>query len=272
MYKIFSLPPTVFQTSILSLPTQSTANAFYPSFDAQRLCYHPTPSAFAEEAGFTPVGFTPDCRWDGDLSSTRPLDIALDYNISINTLVIGQRINNELRTLRAMWVKSPQTLEDLIAKFAAYYLYHPIHEVIYYYDSTAVARAASTGYSYSDLVIRKLEESGYVVTPVYLGVPIRHDLKFNYINSAFRGDTTDFLRPTFNTEACDDLITAIELTGSVLTRRGFGKDKQPEKRADTPEFPDQHKTHITDAWDTLFVGANLYTPAIHTDGVAIRFT
>lgn len=266
------LPPNIFQSSILSLPSQTTTNAFYPSFDAEHLCYPPHTSAYAETAGFTPLGATPDCRWDGDIDTEQPLEIALDYNISINTLVVGQRLAGELRTLRAMWVKSPQTLEDLISKFANYYAYHPVREVVYYFDATAVARAASTGYSYSDLVIQTLENAGFRVTPIHLGVPIRHDLKFHYINAAFRGESAEFLRPTFNTEACDDLITAIELTGSVITSRGFGKDKQPEKRADTPEFPDQHKTHITDAWDTLFVGANLYAPTMQNDGVAVRFS
>lgn len=266
------LPPHVFQTSILSLPAQSTPNAFYPSFDAVALCYEPKVSAYAEQAAFTPIGFNPDCRWDGDIEPDLPLEIALDYNISINTLVVGQRVGREMRTLRAMWVKSPQTLEDLIGKFVAYYAFHPVRDVVYYYDATAVARAASTGYSYSDMIIRLLEEGGFSVTAVHLGRPIRHDLKFNYINSAFRGDGSDFLSPRFNSEACDDLITAIELAGSVVTRRGFGKDKNPEKRSDTPEFPDQHKTHITDAWDSLFIGMNLYAPSADGEGVSIRFS
>ena len=44
----------------------------------------------------------------------------------------------------------------------------------------------------------------------------------------------------------------------AITNRGWGKDKREEKLADSPELPDEIKTHITDAWDTLFIGANLH--------------
>lgn len=263
------LPPQVFATSILSQRATQTNNSFYPSFDAEHLTYTPEATSFAANAEFTTVTGT-DCRWDGDVRADLPLEIALDYNIAICTLVVGQRVEQTLRTVRAMWVKSPQTLEDLIDKFCQYYKYHPLHEVTYYYDATAVARAASTGYSYSDLVIRKLEEGGFHVNGVNCGTPIRHALKFNYINAAFRGEG-DFLLPRFNSEACDDLITAIELTGSVVTKSGFGKDKSAEKRPDSYEFPDQHKTHITDAWDTLFIGTNLYAPNGGSDSPLLLF-
>lgn len=264
------LPPIVFQTAILSQRINNTTNAFYPSFDAERLCYTAPATTYAVDAQFTEKNIEQDCRWDSDIDPTRPLEIAFDYNVSINTMVVGQRIGDELRTLRAMFVKEPLSLGHLVEQFTRYYAYHPVREVVYYYDSTSVARAASVGYSYADLVQKKLTEGGFIVTPIYINRPIAHQLKFSYINSSFRGEG-EYLRTRFNSEGCDCLITAIERTGSVINRWGFGKDKHPEKLPDTPEFPNEYKTHITDAWDTLFIGANLYPPDNAGQGVGAYF-
>ena len=266
------LPPSVFMTAILSVRRNSTQNGFYSAFDAAKHVYPATTTQMAENAEFDTFGAHPDSRWDGDVDTSRPLEIALDYNIGINTLVVGQRIGQELRTLRAMWVKEPQTLRHLIDNFTAYYRYHPVREVIYYYDATAVSRAASTGFSYSDLVKERLEAGGFTVAASYLGRPILHTLKFQYIAAAMQGGSEHFYLPTFNAEACDALITALGRTSSVITRQGFGKDKSEEKLPDTPDLPDEHKTHITDAWDTLFIGANLYAPEGTSVGVGVRFS
>lgn len=48
----------------------------------------------------------------------------------------------------------------------------------------------------------------------------------------------------------------MEQTAVKVGKNGFEKDKSPEA-TDSPDNPDEYKTHITDAWDTLFVGANL---------------
>lgn len=267
-----NLPPSVFASSILSIRQHGVQNGFYPAFSSEKHTYEPPSTSMGENVEFDTVGAHPDCRWDGDIDPTLPLEISFDYNVSINTLVVGQRIGRELRTLRAMWVKEPKTLTHLVEEFCAYYAYHPVREVVYYYDATAVARAASTGYSYSEHIIERLQAGGFNVLPVHIGRPILHTLKFQYINAALQGDSQNFYLPTFNAEACDALIIAIQRTTTVITRQGFGKSKIDEKKPDTPELPDEHKTHITDAWDTLFLGANLHTANEQSLGVGVRFS
>jgi hypothetical protein len=78
-----------------------------------------------------------------------------------------------------------------------------------------------------------------------------------YIDSALKGDP-QYLFPQFNLMNNEYLKIALEQTGVRQGRNGFEKDKSVEKTLDTPENPDEIKTHITDAFDTLFVGCNFY--------------
>ena len=64
--------------------------------------------------------------------------------------------------------------------------------------------------------------------------------------------------PVFNLYNNDFLKIALEQTGTRIGKNGFEKDKTPESRPDTVEDPDEYKTHITDAFDTLFTGMNFF--------------
>ena len=50
----------------------------------------------------------------------------------------------------------------------------------------------------------------------------------------------------------------MEQTGVRQGRNGFEKGKSPESTPDSAEEPDEYKTHITDAFDTLWYGMNFY--------------
>ena len=60
-----------------------------------------------------------------------------------------------------------------------------------------------------------------------------------------------------------------ECTGIKQGKNGFEKDKAPEGTDDTPDNPDQYKTHVTDAFDTLWLGMNFYftRPGTGTGGI-----
>jgi len=85
-------------------------------------------------------------------------------------------------------------------------------------------------------------------------------MKHQYIDLALKGDEA-YLFPTFNRDNNEYLLLAMEQTGIKIGRNGFEKDKSAEKLADTIENPDEYKTHITDAWDSLFIGCQYYPHA-----------
>ena len=91
---------------------------------------------------------------------------------------------------------------------------------------------------------------------IYLGNPMRHDEKYLLINQGFAGKQR--LMPFFNRQNNDDLILAIQTAGVVRGRNGFRKDKGGEKLDETEENLLEHRTDGTDAFDTLYIGAEKF--------------
>ena len=95
---------------------------------------------------------------------------------------------------------------------------------------------------------------------------MRHDEKYLLVNQAFQGKQR--LMPFFNRQNNDDLILAIQAAGVTRGRNGFHKDKGGEKLAETEEDLLEHRTDGTDAFDTLFIGAEKF-PQTETSFVSV---
>jgi hypothetical protein len=156
-----------------------------------------------------------------------------------------------------MFVKNPQKIQNLVEQVCKYYSTKQKKEVVFYYDHTFVWTTATSSESYADVVIRYFEQNGWSVTPVYIGHQPAHDWRNAQIDLALKGDNS-LLFPTFNLYNNEYLKIAMEQSGVRTGKNGFEKDKTPEGTPDTLDNPDEYKTHITDAWDTLFVGVNHY--------------
>ena len=63
----------------------------------------------------------------------------------------------------------------------------------------------------------------------------------------------------------------MEQTGIKQGKNGFEKDKTPEGTEDTPDNPDEYKTHVTDAFDTLWYGMNYYYQEGNYSGEGVVF-
>lgn len=72
--------------------------------------------------------------------------------------------------------------------------------------------------------------------------------------------------PFLNRQNNDDLILAIQAAGVSRGRNGFRKDKAGEKLAESEESLLEHRTDGTDAFDTLYIGAEKF-PQNHTISV-----
>jgi hypothetical protein len=258
------LTPLLFQTSVLNRRIVRIANGFYPSYNEEVHCYEVRSSDYLDTIKYDfSIANKPDCRHDSDLEKDLPLCIAFDYNAAINSLCTGQKIKHEARTQNSLWVKTPKKLRELAQDWCDYYQHYPTRKVIYFFDSTSIWETASSSTSYKDDVVDVLNHNGWEVIEVYMGQQPRHDWKHKELDKAFKGEPSH-LFPSFNPHNNEYLLMAIQRTGIRVGRNGFEKDKRGEATDDTPDNPDELKTHITDAWDQLYIGMNYYYPEINS--------
>ncbi len=258
------LTPMVFQTSILNKHITKLVDGFYANLDAKLHYYDAFDNSYLNNLRTRHGSLdlnkfkTYSYQQDSDVDSKQPLIIALDYNANINWVVTGQVYEKELRTLKSMFVKNERKIRELINDWCDYYQTHPVKQVIYYYNETALQGAyASDTETFADIVIHELTKRGWTVEHVYTGKTMRHSLKHQYINDALTG--IKYLFPTFNRSNNEFLLPALEQTGIKIGRNGFEKDKSGEKLPDTDEDPLELRTDGTDAWDDLFIGCNFHS-------------
>jgi hypothetical protein len=255
------LPPLIFQTAILNKKIKKIPNGFYASLAETLHYYIAYDNHYLESLGYNLSTAAKETYLkDSDVDPDLPLELANDYNAAINSLVCGQLVNDkECRTLKSLFVKTPDKLPEVINRFCDYYALRANRDLIYYYDSTAIADTPTDSESFADIVLNILSKRGWNVTPVYIGKPVRHTIKHQWFDRAFKGDP-EFIYPMFNQDNNEYLLLAMDQTGIKQGRNGFEKDKDPEKKEDSVEKPDEYKTHITDAWDTLFIGMQFHHP------------
>ena len=250
------LPPLVFLTSILCIRPGKLKDGFYPGLTDAHL-YTAFDNAHLELVGYE-FDHLPDCRQDGDLTPGLPIAVAFDYNANINWLVAGQQSETKMRTLRSFYVKYDRKLRELVDDFCLYYRFHNCREVVYYFDSTALgSNYAVNEDDFASVICDQFEKNGWRVDPKYIGNPIRHYEKYSIIDQGFKGQG-NYLQPTFNEPNNEALLIAMRAAGTRIGPKGWQKDKSGEKYAETEEDVLEYRTDGTDAWDTLYIGMNLY--------------
>jgi len=248
------LTPYKFDISILGKRIKKIEGGFYSALD-EHTHYYVNPNYEMIDAlqfDFSSIK-NRDCRMDADLNPNEPLDIGMDYNAAINSLVVGQQDGEMYRCINAMYVKSPDLLDAVVKKFCEYYRHHKTRVVNYYYNHTAVGRDAARDYAFYEKVIEVLRNEEWTVHDHYTGRAPAHDTLFNDINNAFKNNCPAPI-PVFNQINCADLITSMENAGVRQGKSGFEKDKSSERSS---IIPPEHATHLSEAFDSLYWGRHM---------------
>lgn len=253
-------PALVWRTAFLNERLFRVANGFYSALTDDHF-YIPKDKGNVkdlQQTNWRKIGKS-YCLQDDDLDFRQPLYIACDSNAAISTLCVGQldESRHEMKTLKSFFVKTPGKLQDVVQLFCDYYAPKLGKEVVFYYDHTFTWTTGTSDSSYADTIVSVLDKNHWEVKSEYIGQSVGHDWKHLQIDQALKGDPT-FWFPVFNLMNNEFLKLAMEQAGVKQGRNGFEKDKSPEKLEDTPDNPDEYKTHVTDAWDTLFVGVNFF--------------
>ena len=250
------LTPKTFQTSILCQRIGIAKDGFYSSMREGHK-YNASDFEYLDSLGYDFAPEAMDCRADKDINPLAPICIGMDYNANINWIVAGQHEGRRLNIIKSFYVKFERKIPALVEEFCNYYVHHQNKTVVYYYDTTALgANYAVNEQDFHWVVCHEFEKRGWQVEDVYLGNPMRHDEKYLLINQGFAGKQR--LMPFFNRQNNDDLILAIQTAGVVRGRNGFRKDKGGEKLEESEENLLEHRTDGTDAFDTLYIGAEKF--------------
>lgn len=251
------LPPLVFRTSILCEPVSILKDGFYssmlPSHRYSATDYHAIDAVGYDFQRVKQIADTSQAQTD--INPTLPLCIAFDFNANINWLVCGQAVESErrLNVVKSFYVKYERKLEELVADFCLYFSAFQLREVVFYYDSTALgSNYAVNSEDFHWVIIHALTRHGWRVRPVYVGHPMHHIEKYQLINRGFAGHAR--LMPFFNEQTNPDLLVSIQTAGVYNGK----KDKRGEKLAETEEDRLEGRTDGSDAFDTLYIGAERF--------------
>lgn len=271
------LTPLTFQTSILCQRIGIAKDGFYSSmreghkYDASNMEYlDNVAQSFYDndDSHISAIEAQMDSRADKDTDPNAPICIGMDYNANINWIVAGQPSGRRLNVIKSFYVKFERKLPALIEEFCSYYTFHKNKTVIFYYDTTALgSNYAVNEQDFRWVIIHEFERRGWEVIDVYLGNPMRHDEKYLLINQGFAGKQR--LMPFFNRQNNDDLILAVQAAGVTRGRNGFRKDKGGEKLAESEEDLLEHRTDGTDAFDTLYIGAEKFPQTNHSPSYSV---
>ena len=294
------LPELIFRIQIMGQQIGVSRDGYYSAFNPDIHCYLPDGKGVTnivyskmqskfkvKTAGGTSLDYeapnleetsmhADDCCLDVDVDPKLPLRIAFDYGANFNCMVIGPTHENknarELRILKAMYVKNERKLSELVSDFCRYY--EPqrcsCKQIIYYMDSTAKQGQAYTSngdeYRSYNIVLSVLKRRGWEVTMIDMKRPMLHEVKYNFMNEVFSGNTRLSVR--INSEQCEYLVASMEAATVQVGASGPRKYKGLEKykSEDGVAGKAEERTDFSDAGDTLIIGVANYTDT----GLSIR--
>ena len=244
----------VFRAAILNERTITTDNGFYHLLDSDYHTYTDFDYEHIESQGIIlPNGLVKDSRMDRDLVKGKPIDISLDYNSKIKSLVCGQETRNFYRVLKSMYVKREdrKVLDDLIDDFCTYYKHHDTHHVNYFYDHTANVTDSTRLETLADLVTKRLEHNNWQVTRIDIGQQPMHATRYRMWEIVLSERDERFIPVRFNKINCESVLTSMQQTGVRVGKNGWEKDKRTEQNS---AVKPEDAPHLGDAMDTLYIG------------------
>jgi hypothetical protein len=264
------LPALLFRTSILNERLYKVADGFYSALEENIHFYVPRDNDRLQQFGsnFTALEKS-GCLGDSDLDFSKPLHIAFDSNSAINSLIVAQidEDTHTMRVVRSLFVKTPQKIMELVEKFCEHYNGFITREIVIYYDHTFVWTNGISGDSLIKTITDTLEKKGWNRnTAIYVGLAPSHKWKHEQIDLTLKGAHEKNLFISINSLHNEYLKIAMERTGTQIGRNGFEKNKSEERLPDSPELPNEIKTHITDAFDTLWYGINYHFNGLSANG------
>ncbi len=253
----------LYNAEILNIRPKEITDGFYANLNPDKHYYTDHNNTYLETIGINlnkQGNF--NSNQDNDVLHNEPLIVSLDFGV-FNSLVVSQLNSNEYRVLNSMWVKSPKLLDDLfIEQFIPYYRPHQNKTIYLYGGHDGNNHLPNSHLTLFEQVRDLLTNHGWTVIIMSRGAAATHFDKYLLLNAMLKGQR-NLPRIRINESNNSDLIIALERAEAVESLSGVDKNKKDERNK---EFPQQHATHLTDAFDIpivtmyndLFKGSNAF--------------
>jgi hypothetical protein len=246
------LTDIAYRISILNETVKEVEQGFYPDLEDTVHGYDAVNHSWLDTHEINHRDPDPDCRWYTDYNPNAPLDIALDTNAKINNIVTGQGNRSEYRIQSSKYYEGP--FKKLLEQWDRFYKHHPEKVVNYYHDHTDIKGRADSDMTYADEIPQILRSLGWQVNPAYIGMQPTYRSRYLMWQKMLTSTDDKFPAFKYNRSTSDYWAERARMTGTRIGPTGFEKDKRDEKK---PNFDQREAPHITDAADTLIIGAVL---------------
>lgn len=241
-----------YRAEVLNIRPRLTVDAFYPALQGSRHYYSATDGDFYLHRFANRTTLAADSRADLDVDPDQPLILSIDPGARINSMVVDQLHGLELRTVKEFWRLNPSILQDMLQQdFLPYYQHHRRKVVELFYDRTANASQPDSRRTLAEKVVEILRAGGWAVNMRSLGAAVvLQDEKHHLVNTCLDEKDPRLPRVRINRDNCPALVVSLEMAEAMENSKGrIQKDKRSERRAG----PQQHATHLSDAWDLPLV-------------------
>ncbi len=237
----------LYNAEILNIRPKEITDGFYANLTADHY-YNDHNNTYLETIGVTfNNGEHYNCNQDNDIRTNEPLILSLDFGV-FNCCVVSQMQDMCYKVLKSFWVKSPRLLDDLILEqVVPYYRPHQEKIIHLYGGHDGNNRLPNSSRTLFQQVIDILERNNWTVYLMTRGAAATHYDKYLLFNAILKGDDHRLPKLLINESNNADLIIALERAEATEgTTGGVSKNKKDERNK---EFPQQHATHLTDAFD-----------------------
>lgn len=241
---------------IFTLRPQLGGTSFFPYLRKNRHTYsNGTNRAYLDGMDWNLQTMKPDSRWDDDIDVSQPLEICMDHNAGITSMIVHQEVGNQARIVKTFYVLDSELKrsEDLIKEFSQYYKHFPTRTVKYYWDTLDQQQDKRSLGTIKDDVIGYLRANGWEVEPECTGDPTNHVDRYRFFNNYMAGGYDHLPTLAINLENAEPAYESMKRTR--VKKRTSGKQKFGiDKSAETdPKADQKYTTHFPEAIAKLFM-------------------
>ncbi len=235
----------LYNAEILNIRPKEIVDGFYANLTLGHY-YTDYNNSYLESIGVVAKPEHFNCNQDNDVRKNEPLIMSFDFGV-FNCCVVSQLQGDVYKVLKSFWVKSPKLLDDLlIEKVIPYYSPHQEKIAYIYGGADGNNRLPNSPKTLFEQIQDILGKHGWTVYILQKKTVATHFDRYLLFNAMFRG-YSNLPSIAINEDNNADLIIALERTEA---REGLtGGVEKVKKDERNPLFPQQHATHLTDAFD-----------------------